>query len=38
MLGGEIVNYSRMYDRPLQTTGRGGMLYSGVPGGDDGEV
>jgi hypothetical protein len=38
MLGGEIVNYARMYDRPLQTTGRGGMLYSGIPGGDDGEV
>ena len=38
MLGGEIVNYARMYDRPLQTMGRGAMLYSGVPSGDDGEV
>ena len=38
MLGGQIVNYARMYDRPLQTTGMGGMVYRGLPGGDDGEV
>ena len=37
MLGGEVVNYFKMYDTPLQTRGSGGMVYTGVSGGD-GEV
>jgi len=39
MLGGEVVNYARVYDVPLRTTGRGGrgrgMRYEEVGG--DGE-
>lgn len=38
MLGGSVVNYSRMYNKPLRSTGSGGMVYSGVSGNDDGEV
>jgi palmitoyltransferase ZDHHC13/17 len=34
MLGGEIVNYARMYDVPLRTTGRG-MRYQEVGGGGE---
>lgn len=37
MLGGQVVNYARMYDKPLRTTGGAGMLYSSV-GGDEAEV
>ena len=37
MLGGQVVNYARMYDKPMRSMGSGGMMYSSVAG-DEGEV
>ena len=36
MLGGQVVNYARMYDTPLRTRGAtAGMRYEGVAGGEE---
>ncbi len=35
MLGGEVVNYARMYDPPPRTRGGRGMRYQQVDGGDE---
>ncbi|KAK2762742.1 palmitoyltransferase akr1 [Arachnomyces sp. PD_36] len=38
MLGGEIVNYNRMYDVPLRLRTGGGMAYRSLPGEEAGDV
>ncbi|KKY23026.1 putative palmitoyltransferase akr1 [Phaeomoniella chlamydospora] len=37
MLGGQVVNYARMYDVPRQTTGGRGMVYTSLAGQADPE-